>query len=363
VRKLITFLAAVMAVLLLPAPSAWASLQWHIEPTPFPANATGAALARVSCISSDFCVAVGRQDIGHSAGLAQVYTGGSWALSALPSVPGNSYQADVSCTTSSACTAVGYTVNSGAGTPVAMRWNGTAWSLQTLPVIAGSTDTELRGVSCVAGFAWCMAVGWSSNGALALKWNGTTWSQTALPATVAGDRLTGVSCTKRTACTAVGQTASGQALIERWNSDSTWSTQSAAHSSDRLSRVSCVSTTFCVAVGFYLTSHLVSDIETWNGVSWFTSMVGDYFRLDDVSCVTATNCMTVGSTQSSPISPVAYRWDGSTWTTTVVPVPTGSTATVFGGVACPTTTLCRAVGYWAPTSDLDESRPLAERWS
>jgi hypothetical protein len=61
---------------------------------------------------------------------------------------------------------------------MAEAWNGTSWSLVTTPN-PGSTENELRGVSCTSPSS-CMAVGdFAGIGnqlTLAESWNGSSWS-------------------------------------------------------------------------------------------------------------------------------------------------------------------------------------------
>ncbi len=67
---------------------------------------------------------------------------------------------DVACTSSSACTAVGYSIGSAspfARMTLAETWNGTSWSIQPTPNPA-ATGNMLNGVSCVTAGP-CVAVG------------------------------------------------------------------------------------------------------------------------------------------------------------------------------------------------------------
>src|SRR6478609_3158058 len=139
-----------------------------------------------------------------------------------------------SCTTASACTAVGdYVTNTGASKTLAERWNGTAWTLQSTPNPSGAS--YLNGVSCTSASA-CTAVGWyvtSTNATLTLaeNWNGTTWTvqSTPNPSGAAHSFLQDVACTSASACTATGYYGSSagvdQALAESWNG-TTWTLQS-----------------------------------------------------------------------------------------------------------------------------------------
>jgi hypothetical protein len=110
------------------------------------------------------------------------------------------------------CTAVGYFYNSSSGVdPTStLRWNGTSWSIQPFPNPAGATGSGLVGVSCTSSTA-CTAVGAFYNSAgvpvtLAERWNGTSWSIQPNPAP-AGEKesqLNSVSCPSTTNCATVG---------------------------------------------------------------------------------------------------------------------------------------------------------------
>lgn len=97
--------------------------------------------------------------------LAERWNGSAWAIQSTPGLTGGQSYANllegVSCTSATACTAVGY---SAGPVPVtlAMRWNGTSWTLQPTadPTDAQSSDRQLEGVSCLSATA-CRAVGHS----------------------------------------------------------------------------------------------------------------------------------------------------------------------------------------------------------
>jgi hypothetical protein len=73
--------------------------------------------------------------------------------------------AGVSCTSATACVAVGYTARGVLGAtvgfvPLAEIWNGSTWRIASTPDPAHYTGSQLRGVSCVSPIA-CVAVGFS----------------------------------------------------------------------------------------------------------------------------------------------------------------------------------------------------------
>lgn len=140
----------------------------------------------------------------------------------------------VSCASASACTAVGHYV-SAAGTTVSLaeRWDGTTWAVQSTPNPSDATASYLNGASCTSASA-CTAVGWyqTSPGVyetLAERWDGTTWAvqSTPNPSGATASYLFGVSCGSASACTATGYTLNPnyKALAERWNGTA-WALQS-----------------------------------------------------------------------------------------------------------------------------------------
>ena len=139
----------------------WDGTSWSTVPSPNPGTASN-ALSGVSCIGPSFCAAVGYQMTGSpfvqsdQRSLAELWDGHTWRA-ASPGDPAGSGLGSVSCTSSSACTAVGGVVQSG-NTEVQLvdSWNGSAWSPQ--PVPGDQTFTGLNGVACTAPSA-CTAVG------------------------------------------------------------------------------------------------------------------------------------------------------------------------------------------------------------
>jgi hypothetical protein len=205
----------------------------------------------------------------------------------------------VSCTSASACIAVGDSFNTaGNVVTLAERWDGSSWSVQSTPS-PGGTYSFLNGVSCTSASS-CTATGLAYIGAtkftvgtqvtLAEFWNGTSWSVQPTPTItnpsgkVTASELAGVSCTSAAACTAVGYyqiqgTGEDFALAEAWNGSS-WSVQSTPSLQNggldpALDRVSCTSAAACTAVG---TQEIVADVfgdvshltlaEAWNGSAW-----------------------------------------------------------------------------------------------
>jgi hypothetical protein len=340
----------------------WDGSAWAIVPTPHPAATRSVSLSGVSCVSATACVAVGKQDDGAGSfePIAERWDGTSWTLETMPA--GVTELDGVSCTSASACTAVG-------GSD-AVRWDGTSWKAQALELPPNPdpySPLRMTRVSCASATA-CTAVGFyfPSSGPLqpvAEQWDGTSWTiaATPLPSGAAIGELSDVSCTAPTACTAVGLTGSGSGDSStwalRWNGTA-WSTQATPNtvSSDRLVAVSCGSATSCVAAGERgMAAH-------WDGTSWTLDANAqatlDNTTLNGVSCDSATSCTAVGGPGHTQPT-MAEHWNGTSWTQQTTPPALGALETQLQAVSCPGTSACFAVGTFAKNGD----QPLAERWN
>src|SRR5438128_2358635 len=108
------------------------------------------------------------------------WTRSEWSLEHLPrpKLPLGGLSADA-CTSPAFCVAVGSYRKPGTQVTLAEAWNGTAWTTQTTPNPAGATASQLSGVSCSSATA-CTAVGYYSDRSgthtLAEACNGTAWT-------------------------------------------------------------------------------------------------------------------------------------------------------------------------------------------
>jgi hypothetical protein len=206
----------------------------------------------------------------------------TWTIQASPNVtvPNGQVQA-VSCRSVSACTAVGYYLDpAGRYVPLAQTWNGSSWTQQAAPSPAGAQVPGLAGVSCVSA-SFCEAVGGSDESVesestgFAELWNGSSWSLQSLPSPAGGTNvvLKAVSCVSASFCQAVGSYTALDTILslaEEWNGTA-WTVQSTPNQSGaptQLDGVSCVSATFCQAMDFY-----GAMAEVWNGTSWAAQSV------------------------------------------------------------------------------------------
>jgi len=366
-RIILTVLASVAltaTVLAVPAGASASGSGWAKVPSPNPLAPTG-QLFWVSCPGVSMCMAVGtyvdRSGVGVS--LAERWDGARWSQLPMPNPAGAAVSTPlgVSCTSSSACIAVGaYLDSSGTNHALAEQWDGTTWTLQSIPDPPGAQGPFLNAVSCSSASA-CTAVGTfldsSGNGeTLAERWNGASWAvqSTPNPSGAQGSGFSGVSCTSSAACTAVGGSSLGT-LAERWDGTA-WSIQSTPSPgpSPNLTSVSCTSSKACTAVGTTASPSAggVTLAEQWDGTTWTvrptpnpSGSQGAF--LNSVSCSSSSACTAVGASFDSSGAPstVAERWDGSTWTLQATSNVPGGSGGLLIGVACPGASACIGVGF------------------
>jgi hypothetical protein len=301
--------------------------------------------------------------------LAEEWNGLAWSLTA-PTEPSGSQALlqGVSCASASACIAVGslFTSSSGSKQSLAESWDGTTWTVLPTPAPAGATLSQLLGVSCTSSSA-CIAVGSfsSTNGTatLAESWNGSAWiiEATPNPASAKFALLAGVSCTAGSACTAVGTSGltspQETTLAEAWNG-STWTIQQtpnpAGASHDVFSGISCASASACKAAGSTTdsTTNVTSVlVESWNGAGWSidgTPNPGHATNsaLSGISCASAVACTAVGRTfpdKGQGQVTLAESWGGTSWTILSTPSP-GGASSQLSGASCASAVACIAVG-------------------
>ena len=307
------------------------------------------------------------------------------------------------------CVAVGsasYAVPVAAGVAnevvtLAEPWDGTSWTLETTPNPAaaganGLTSAQFSAVSCTSSSA-CTAVGlyydWPPQVGsvyiipLAERWDGDTWTLDANasqnivtePSGAEGESLWGVSCATSTNCVATGHVEPyGSSLAEGWDGIG-WGLQGTADPTNifngYMAGVACTTPTSCVAVGHFVrpgTTHATQDLlaQRWDGDRWARltpSAPPDAVRgptfltFSGVSCLAATWCTAVGNYAriGGHFAGLVERLTGDTWTIEPSERPTGATDVRLASVSCTTPMNCVAVGN---TQDGGEQRALAERF-
>ncbi len=248
----------------------WDGSTWSVVQSPNALNSPNNGLTGVSCTSSTNCEAVGFDapvagSDSSAKTLVESWNGNTWSVISSPNRYAGSYAEDflsaISCVTETTCFAVGsYDIGLGASTSsgtLVQSWNGSTWSTVSAIPDQGDTARILNAVSC-SSTTTCTAVGYSENTStdsdertLVESWKGSTWSVAPNPSTAVEGALSGVFCVSPTRCTLVGGDSAGT-LVETWNGIK----GSIVPTPERgfrplLSAVSCPQTTHCVAVGSY----------------------------------------------------------------------------------------------------------------
>ncbi len=191
----------------------WDGSEWSIEPTPSPAGTSEDELRSVACSSASECTAVGYYALSSGAWrtLAERWDGSEWSVQPTPNMSGGADRLmSVSCPASTTCVAVGFHKGSGdeaEEVPVAEHWDGSEWALESIAL----GRSALYGVSCTSVSA-CMAVGSSAPAgtakALAERWDGSQWRIEGASAAYETGGISGlnaVACVSATYCVAGGQ--------------------------------------------------------------------------------------------------------------------------------------------------------------
>jgi hypothetical protein len=294
---------------------AWSGSSWAMV-SAADALAPDISVNDVSCSSSTACTAVGSYVGG--TGARQVFiedlANGAWAVvpGAEPSATGN-YLDGVSCPTATSCVAVGYYATAKTDQALVESLSGGAWSASPSPD-EGSGYNQLNGVSCPTA-ASCVAVGFYSSPSgprvlIETLANGS-WKLTPAPALAASSSyLESVSCPSSSMCVAVGYYYNGRArrtLVESL-ANGAWSVDSSADvgpADNLLDSVSCWSPTACAATGYYSAgqAHL-GLVETLGAGGWAVTSVPQPSTAGDypsgISCTASGSCALVGSYTSGP---------------------------------------------------------------
>ena len=322
----------------------WNGSEWHRQTTPAPPTGNGIELKGVACSSSTSCVAVGtsQTSLGSWSSLVEGWNGTEWSIKTSPN-PEGAIAAEllsVDCASSSVCIATGRFENSASQwLTLSENWNGTEWKLQTTPNPTGSSDSELRAVSCGSS-ASCASTGIQTpeggegnQSALSETWNGKAWTIRATPAPPAE-----------------GEESSFTGSLPCW----------------RLLRLREV----CTAAGGYVNKGSGNSgvlIEAWNGTEWTLQAApqpetGTKAHLHGVSCPSSKACWATGSYEAAgKVVSMAEAYNGSEWLTQPTPNPEGASLARLMGVSCPTATLCVTTGSYKGSTEAEHA--LAEKYN
>ena len=179
--------AALGAAAALAAGPAFAASGWTIVSAP--PTGQNATLQGVSAVSGTDAWAVGSRSGAASTGIGSKalidnWNGTAWSQVTAPATPGNTATlVAVSASSASDTWAVGHTqVNKSDFAPLALHWNGTAWSVSSsaATALAGQIADGVADISATDAYAIGGGLGSADTGLLA-QWNGTTWTNVTVP--------------------------------------------------------------------------------------------------------------------------------------------------------------------------------------
>jgi hypothetical protein len=337
--------------------------EWSLREPLNVSKATHNEMLGVSCPSATFCIAVGRYETATASGVvAEKWNGTEWTKQE-PVQPAKAEIPDlssVSCTSSTACIAVGYyRAEKGAIEMLAEQWNGTEWKIVETSAFSSG---ELDEVSCTSATT-CMVVGAKSSKGFAARWNGTEWKvlEVSNHSGAKASILHSVSCASAEECTVIElyyiEKEPWLYEIQRWNG-TTWKIEEIPSPKEveeySLHKVSCPpSSTACIAVGYSKNKeHAKAWTVRWTGTEWKYEEpprgTWEDSGLAGISCTAASECIAVGSGTKSDTESnrtLAERWNGTEWKMLEPINPSGEKGVELYAASCTSSLTCMAVGY------------------
>jgi hypothetical protein len=238
------------------------------------------------------------------------------------------------------------------GAAVALRWNGSAWSRQTVPRPAG-TNTGFKAVKAFSTTdVW--AVGETSTSSvaktLAMHFNGTAWTATPTPSPgTRNNTVTSVDGSGARDVWLAGYSLNlpygnriRQSMILHFDGTSWSQVPSPNNGSTFLYDVAAVSATDAWAVGSGSNGAFVTR---WNGAAWIAAQAPPLSSLSSVSARSSTDVWVTGGDSTG--APALAHWNGNSWSTTSVTVTGGAGTPALTAVTVVDATTEWAVGYQA----------------
>jgi hypothetical protein len=359
-------LLLVGAILALPAGAS--ATTWSEHSAPVGRQAT---VSDISCPTTTYCQAIGSStDSGSTVSRMNAWNGTSWTESGTTA---QGRLTHISCSSTSNCVAVGQEL--GTGGAYAEVWNGSSWSMTTMPSSV-AFEAELTGIQCNSATN-CEAVGWYEAGSkvLAMQWNGSAWTLQTVPLPTnlgikeaKNAQLNDIFCRSSTSCEAVGSVEvkrttefEKRSYKARYNG-STWSSE-AGFEGVSLTDISCPTSGYCVSIGQKVKSGKPVAVYDDFFVDEYVPLPtgGATATFEDVSCA-GTSCTLVGKYSTEEVGKsktLTDIWNGAYWTVQSSPNPAGHQVNKLTGVSCASTTRCIAVG----NAQLTPLEPLTEVWN
>jgi hypothetical protein len=317
--------------------------------------------------------------------------GGGWTIVAAPPTGQDANLSGVTTTSDNDAWAVGYCCarpNFLDAVPIIDHWNGSAWSQASVPSTGYSTNSLTAVSASSTSDAW--AVGRSEPQRytfypLAMHWNGTAWSvSTSFVSALSGQLGVGVADISPTDADAIGGHlgSAHNGLVAQWNG-STWTrlTVPLPNNDNMLSdlyAISADSASDVWIVGTYLFEVNSSDYaeETyslhWNGSAWSivpmplehgTNPNFEYI-FNAIKANSPTDVWAVGEAYNAATyasTTLIEHYNGTAWS--IVPSPSpGTGGALYGVTTSNATNDVWAVGSYAPTGS-SVAQTLTLNWN
>jgi photosystem II stability/assembly factor-like uncharacterized protein len=272
----------------------------------------------LACRSTSVCEALTYND-DTSVAWRTTDAGTKWVTTTLPLTTGD--VGAIACSSTSVCVAAGYGVAaSGATSSAAVVLRTTNNAKRWVVAEALSTGiTELNAIACRS--ASVCEAGGDSASAVRTTDGGTRWVSEALAAGVTGVET--VACPSTLVCEAVD----GDLAFRTTDGGKTWVSETLPSGSGQAEAIACPSTSACEAVG---------ETSTAVAVTLF-------------ACPSTSACPVLDASSKGPGAVALRTTDGGRrWVSKTLPSTSGK---LLNGVACPTTSICEAIG-WTPGSEV-----------
>ena len=269
-----------------PAPLDWSA------PAEFDPLSLYYGYAKISCATSEVCIADPYPLSASDPVTPVMRTGGTWRRVHLPPAASGTFTRGnaSACPLPRFCLVVGTSGDGGGSSPTVWTWDGSSWSVSlTEPPTAGAST--FRRPVCARGYAYCLV---SDGNGLAQIYNAGQWTTAAQP-------FSPISCASDTFC--IVRTTTGYAV---WNGSTVGPGTEPFGGADP--GISCATASFCLAIA---SSRVQSLQWTFDGNTWSTADSPDLAGFTTVpSCLTATSCWLIefdnGVSRSA-------QFDGQQW--------------------------------------------------
>lgn len=321
-------------VTIVPTVAHWSGAQWTLLPNP--AYRTAYGLASVAAAPGGTLLAVGQYEAanGPAATLAEQGSGGKLAIaaSASPGTERNSLSGVAALSAHDV-----WAVGASADGDLSEHWNGTTWTVSSVPNSAGYDDSLHAVAGASTNDVW--AVGNAYRGAAIEHWNGDQWTDVPVPVTTSSATLSGVVALSTSNVWAVGGSATGPVAMHwdggKWSAVATPTSAPGTYlSDDSLLSVAAAAPNDIWAVGGNpprgCGGLLPALVEHWNGSSWSVVPGLPPGVLYGVAVVSANDVWAVGSGSNQDL---ILHWDGTHWSAVAPPASTAHTYLQLQSVA------------------------------